>query len=127
LNSLSATKDLISHTLTPAIPTSIVIKLVSSVPGTDPTGNLTVCNPATVNASILAEGLVAWGSTLEPDLTPGTYEVVQAPFLQGNLNTGNLNPELTALTTVCAFIQTNGSGYGICNSCRTGALRGAKN
>ncbi|MGD1098311.1 MAG: hypothetical protein ABSB35_40805 [Bryobacteraceae bacterium] len=127
LNSLSATKDLISDTLTPAIPTSIVIKLVSSVPGQDSTHNLTVCNPATVNANILAEGLVAWGSTLEPDLTPGTYEVVQAPFLQGSLNTASNNPELTALTTVCGFIQANGSGFGVCNSCRTGALGGTKN
>jgi len=133
LNSLSATKDLISNNLTPAVPTSIVIKLVSSFPGLDAAHNPTVCNPSTVNENILAEGLVAWGSTLEPDLTPGTYEVVQAPFLQGNLNTISNHPvngvadELTALTAVCGFIQANGSGFGVCNSCRTGALGGVKN
>jgi hypothetical protein len=133
LYSLSAEKDLISNNLTPAIPTSIVIKLVGSIPGRDAAQNLTVCNPSTVNANNLAYGLVAWGSTLEPDATPGTYEVVQAPFLQGSLstpffNSGNVSTdELTALTTICGFNQSNGSGFGICNSCRTGALAGSKN
>ena len=92
LNSLSATKDLIGNSLTPAIPNSIVIKLVSSIPGQDASHNLTVCNPATVNVNNLSQGLLAWGSTLEPDSTPGTYEVVQAPFLQGTFNTINNNP-----------------------------------
>jgi hypothetical protein len=133
LNSLSAAKDLIGNTLTPAIPTSIVIKLVGSIPGTDAAQNLTVCNPSTVNANNLAQGLVAWGSTLEPDATPGTYEVVHAPFLLGSLSTPFFNAqngstdELTALTTICGFNQSNGSGFGICNSCRTGALGGSKN
>src|SRR6202795_1234023 len=38
LNSLSAKSDLISNNLTPAVPTSIVIKLIASLPGTDKTG-----------------------------------------------------------------------------------------
>src|SRR6202162_2341530 len=50
LNSLSAKSDLISNNLTPAVPTSIIIKLVASTPGTDKTGAFTVCNPATVAA-----------------------------------------------------------------------------
>jgi hypothetical protein len=46
LNSLSVQSDLISNPLTPAIPTSLVIKLVASTPGIDQTGNYTICNPA---------------------------------------------------------------------------------
>jgi hypothetical protein len=45
LVSLSAKNDLISNVLTPAIPTSIVIKLVSSVPAATAGGAYTVCNP----------------------------------------------------------------------------------
>jgi hypothetical protein len=30
--------------------------------------------------------------------------------------------ELAKLTGFCAFIQANGSGFGICKSCRFGAL-----
>src|ERR1700757_5168197 len=49
LNSLSAISDLTSNPLTPAIPTSIVVKLVSSEPGLDKTGAFTLCNPATIS------------------------------------------------------------------------------
>jgi hypothetical protein len=34
--------------------------------------------------------------------------------------------ELTKLTTYCGFIQANGSGYGICKSCREGAAGAAR-
>ena len=86
LNSLSVKSDLISNNLTPAVPTSVVIKLVSSTPApaTAAAGApLTVCNPATVNAANTAGfipgtffstigvtgGMLAWGSTLEPNST----------------------------------------------------------
>jgi hypothetical protein len=165
LNSLSAKSDLISNNLTPAVPTSIVIKLVASQPGSTTTsGGFTVCNPAVVlglTANIpytatlgtatlgaaagisltgaLAGGLVAWGTTLEPGATPGTFEVVDvdyktklliAPIAAGvALTTTGLAPvgtELSALSSVCNFIQANGTGFGICKSCRLGALGGAK-
>src|ERR1700677_514996 len=45
LVSLSAKNDLINNVLTPAIPTSIVIKLTATVPGTVTGGAYTVCNP----------------------------------------------------------------------------------
>ena len=132
LNSLSVNSDLISNNLTPAIPTSVVIKLVGNVPGQDPTGNFTICNPATVDPNTLAFGAMAWGATLEPNGATGVYSLISFPFLQGNLSTINNNTfngstdELTALTQTCAFIQSNGTGYGICKSCRTGALSGPK-
>jgi len=122
LNSLSVQSDLISNNLTPAIPASVVIKLLGSTPGTDPNGNLTLCNPATVNNTNLVYGMMAWGSTLEPNGSPGNYGVTNVPFLSGTLSQG----ELDALTDVCTFIQANGSGFGICKSCRLGALGGAK-
>ena len=135
LNSLSAKSDLISNNLTPAVPTSITISLVASTPGTDSTGAFTLCNPATAAARVpLAgtQGLVAWGTTLEPSSTPGTYNAVPVPFLKGSLSGGSLaippapGSQLAALTSLCNFIQANGTGFGICKSCRLGALGGAK-
>src|SRR5579863_9832019 len=54
LNSLSAVSDLTSNPLTPAIPTSIVVKLISSEPGLDKTGAFTLCNAATVSPAVAA-------------------------------------------------------------------------
>jgi hypothetical protein len=158
LNSLSVKSDLISNTLTPAIPTSVVVKLLGSLPATDRTGNFTVCNPATAGTTgptALEYGMVAWGSTLAPAATAGTYAPVNVPFgtgalsgmqpgpvsivngfLQVNFGPGTTTlfgappvpgSELFGLTSLCGFIQSDGSGFGICNSCRTGALSGAKN
>ncbi|MGD1090698.1 MAG: hypothetical protein ABSB35_01770 [Bryobacteraceae bacterium] len=138
LYSLSAKSDLIGNSLTPAVPTSITINFIASTPGTDPTGNLTICNPATAASTVALAGtggLLAWGATLEPSSTPGTYGPVNVPFINGTLSNTtpsslNIPPdpgsELAALTSTCQFIQSNGTGFGICNSCRTGALGGSK-
>jgi hypothetical protein len=124
LNSLSAKSDLISNNLTPAVPTSIVIKLVATRPTTaTPTATaLTVCNPALPGVIVLERGMLAWGSTLEPSSTPGTYNAVNVPFLNGTLS----DSELDGVSALCNFIQANGTGFGICKSCRLGALGGAK-
>ncbi len=74
LNSLSVKSDLISNNLTPAVPTSVVIKLLASTPTAATGGALTVCNPAIVAtagaAGAIIEpivfGMLAWGTTLEP-------------------------------------------------------------
>ncbi len=131
LNSLSAKADLISNNLTPAVPTSIVIKLVATTPApaTAAAGApLTVCNPATflIGGLPLATGMLAWGSTLEPSSTPGTYNAVSVPFLNANISGVAVGSELAGLTELCNFIQANGTGFGICKSCRLGALGGAK-
>ena len=93
--------DLISNNLTPAVPTSVVIKLVGSYP-TAAGGLFTGCNASTVagavaagpppyTANIPVPGLIAWGSTLEPASTPGTYGTVHVPFRDGShLGTGAL-------------------------------------
>jgi hypothetical protein len=150
LNSLSVQSDLISNPLTPAIPTSVIIKLLSSVPSIDNTGTLTVCNPTTAGLTFdtaLRPGMLAWGTTLGPSASPGTYNAVNVPFIQGSLTSAgflatpvvggynvpppaNVAPavgtELYSLTSLCAFIQGDGSGFGICKSCRTGGLSGSK-
>ena len=122
--SLSARNDLTNNVLTPAIPPSIVIKLVASTPATATGGAFTLCNPATVGTTApgVTPGLLAWGTTLEPASTPGTYGAVEVPFINGHLSAS----ELTGLTSLCNFIQSDGTGYGICKSCRLGALGGSK-
>lgn len=108
LVSLSANSDLVSNTLTPAHPTSIVVKIISSS-GT--------CNPSAVTT--LASGLLAWGTTLHAAPTsPVTYQVTETAFSNGGLSAS----ELARVTSFCGFIQANGSGFGICKSCRLGGL-----
>ena len=125
LNSLSVVNDLISNNLTPAVPTSVVIKLVATVPS-DYATNVpgSKCNPGSSAAAFTtaATGMLAWGTTLEPASTPGTYAPVAVAYHNGTLST----TEASGLRSLCNFIQANGTGYGICKSCRLGALGGAK-
>ncbi|MGD1091098.1 MAG: hypothetical protein ABSB35_03790 [Bryobacteraceae bacterium] len=125
LNSLSAKNDLISNTLTPVTPTSIVIKLISTFLNPSATA---ICNAAgPYGAGDVLPGMLAWGTTLEPGASPGTYGPVNVPFINGTLNTTPVTGELDGLTSVCSFIQSNGTGYGMCNNfCGLGALSGAK-
>ena len=117
LASLSARNDLISNTLTPGVPTSIVVKLLASAQAT--------CNPSTVTPASLAlgSGLAAWGTTIHSTPvtagTPaGTFGLTETPFTPSTLSVA----ELTRLTSLCGFNQINGSGFGICKACRLGAL-----
>ncbi len=111
LVSLSARNDLINNPLTPAVPSSIVVKIVGS------TGT---CNASSVAAGVA--GLMVWGTSLHipPFVTART--VTETPFTTAAQSVS----ELTRITRLCGFIQSNGSGYGICSSCRAGALGGAK-
>jgi hypothetical protein len=59
----------------------------------------------------------AWGTTLHAAPTsPVTYQVTETAFSQAGLSAA----ELTRVTSFCGFIQANGSGFGICKSCRLG-------
>jgi uncharacterized repeat protein (TIGR01451 family) len=126
LNSLSVRSDLISNTLTSGVPTSVIIKLIASVPlgrGVNNTGG--TCNPSSpVVSNLVPSGMKAWGTTLHGlPTTPVTFGLTETPFESSLLSVA----ELTKLTTFCGFIQANGSGFGICKSCRTGGLgAGAK-
>jgi hypothetical protein len=44
--------------------------------------------------------------------------VTETPFLPATLSAG----EASRLTNLCTFINANGSGFGICRSCRLGGL-----
>lgn len=120
LVSLSAQGDLVSNTLSPATPVNIVIKLVATE-----ASSTTGCSAGTVGT--LAPGMRAWGTTLHalPPLVagnPSPYGVTETAFLPGGLS----SEEQTYLTTFCNFINTNGSGFGLCKSCRAGGLGGAR-
>ena len=117
LVSLSVQGDLISNTLSPSTPTSVVIKLLATRPPDEIT-----CNPGSSGAD-LAFGMRAWGTTLHAlPGTPTTYGLTESAFVDGGLS----EAEFLHLTSFCGFIQSNGSGFGICKSCRAGGLGGAK-
>ena len=109
LVSLSANSDLVSNTLTPAHPTSIVVKLIASTGG--------ACNASAITT--LAPGMRAWGTTLHAaPTTPASFAVTETAFSAAGLSAA----ELARVTSFCGFIQANGSGFGICKSCRLGGL-----
>lgn len=119
LASLSARNDLISNTLTPGVPTSITVKLLATVPvaGTCNPGNANLI----LNPPVLARGMRAWATTLHLN-TSGSpavgYQATETEFSKVELSP----TEYTKLVGFCSFIQANGSGFGICKSCRLGAL-----
>ncbi len=119
LVSLSARNDLINNPLTRSVPTSIVIKLVATVPlgGTCNGSALLAGNPT------LAEGMAAWGTALHADsVGAATYAVTESAFTPAGLSAG----ELARLAYGCGAVANVGSGYGVCNSCRLGGLGAAK-
>jgi hypothetical protein len=115
LVSLSARTDLISNTLTPAVPKSIVVKLLATTPSG---ANLTQCDASLRKNSALASGMRAWGTTLHALPTSGTYGVTETEFSHATLS----QSELSQLAAFCGFIQDDGSGFGICRSCRLGGM-----
>lgn len=125
LVSLSVRNDLISNTLTPGVPGSVVIKLLSTSGGT--------CNAGTASTATISPGLLAWGTTYRATTTtvtkPGQYwwmpstttttttsYVTESEFTPATLSAF----ELARMSNLCANIQANGSGFGICRSCRFG-------
>jgi hypothetical protein len=109
LVSLSVIKSLISNPLTPAIPTSVVIKAVAST-GTCDASNVTV----------LANGLLAWGTSLHQNTSTAapTYSVTETAFSQAVLTPA----ELAHITSTCGFIEADGSKFGICGGCPSNGL-----
>jgi hypothetical protein len=61
----------------------------------------------------------AWATTIHAQpTTPVTYLASESEFSKAELSA----TELAKMTGFCAFIQANGSGFGICKSCRLGGL-----
>ena len=110
LQSLSVRNSLISNTLTPSTPTSIVIEAIAS------TGT---CNAATPTFATLAPGMAGWGTTLhQTPAATATFGVTEKPLTNAFLSAA----QLSHITATCAFIQSNGSGFGICKGCNAGGL-----
>jgi hypothetical protein len=122
LVNLGVNRDLTSKTLTGVIPTSVVVKLVASLAGEAGTGTSCTNSAATVTTATLAAGMLAWGTTNHFNATSGGYDVTETAFSPASLSAG----ELASLGGRCASILGNGSGFGICASCRTGALGAQK-
>jgi hypothetical protein len=146
---LGVNRDLTARTITGVVPTSVTVKLLATLAGggllTNITGNVTSSNggigntasaqilsgvasagctnsAATVTSAALANGVAAWHTTLHATPTPGSYATTEAPFTGGTLSAA----ELASIGGRCAAIVGNGSGFGICTSCQSGALGGAK-
>ena len=126
LISLSAQNDLINNPLTRGNPTSIVIKLLATVP----VGGS--CNNSALLAGgpTVAPGMAAWGTTIHANSTSGpmiaaaadgTNSVTETAFTPASLSAG----ELARLAYGCGVVANVGSGFGICNSCRLGGLGAA--
>jgi hypothetical protein len=117
LQSLNVQTDLINNTLTPGVPTGVTIGLVA-------TEDLQIPAPHTCNAAIpdiTVPGLRAWGTTLHA-APGGTFALTETEFSFAGLSIG----EYAKMTSFCAFIQADGSGFGICNSCAPTAAGAAK-
>jgi hypothetical protein len=116
LVALSVRNDLISNSLTPATPTSVVIKLVSTVP----VGGTCTNSAGAIGSATLANGMVAWGTTLHANTsTPvATGSVTETAFTPAALDSS----EVARLQFTCGFILAQGSGFGVCRSCRLGGL-----
>jgi len=106
--SLAVKRDLASNTLTPAVENSVVVKLLATA--APASGS---CNPALPGARV--PGLAAWGTTFHlQNGSSGTPYASETPFTNSTLSTAEQN----VMTSLCGFIQSNGSGYGICRSCQ---------
>ena len=113
LVSLSARRDLVNNTLTPAVPTAIVVKLLASTP----VGNS--CSGSAAAPGALTSGMLAFGTTVHVGAVAiDPAAITETQFLPATLSAG----EFARLTNLCTFIQANGSGFGICSTCRLGGL-----
>ncbi|MBY0507181.1 MAG: hypothetical protein K2X03_24920 [Bryobacteraceae bacterium] len=130
LVSLSAT-SLVGNSLTPAVPTSVIVKLVSTIPlpgATGCTGSASAIRPLTPipQPGQLATGMLAWATTYH-NAGPGQpFAATSTPFAPATLSVlptgGDDVSELGRLATLCTYINANGSGFGICRACRLGGL-----
>ncbi len=117
LVSLSAKLDLISTVNAP--PTSIVIKLLATVPVAGTCSG----SASTVTTATLAPGMIAWGTTIHVAQqipgAPAAYGVTETAFTPATLSAGELNK----LGNLCAGLVANSTaGSSICKACRIGGL-----
>jgi hypothetical protein len=115
---LGVNRDLTSKTLTGVVPSSVTVKLFATLE------NATNCNnsAAGITGTQITAGLAAWGTTLHVTPIAGTFDTTETAFTPATAS----GAELLSLVGRCASIIGNASGFGICSSCRSGALGSAK-
>ncbi len=122
LVNLGVNRDLTSNPLTPVTPVSVVVKLVATLAGTNGSGTSCINSAAMVTTATKVPGMHAWGTTNHampsPPLGTGGFAMTETPFTPALLSQG----EMESLGYRCAFMIGNAGGYGICRSCRAGAL-----
>ena len=119
---LGVNRDLVSLTVTGVVPTSVTVKICATLTGLF--GEDTNCgnSAASVNGDALVGGITAWSTTLHATPKSGVYATTAAPFTSVTPSVG----DLASMSGRCASIIGNASGFGICGSCRAGALGGQK-
>jgi len=107
LRSFNVNTDLVSNLLTPGKPDSVSIVV---------TGSVTI--PCDAAAAVnYYSGLRLWSTTIHK-APSGAYQDTETKFQIVPPSAS----QLAELTATCGFIQADGSAFGICKSCRTGAL-----
>jgi len=120
--SLSVQRDILSNTATGVVPTSLTIKLLATLAGTGGSSSSCTNAASSVNTATIVAGMAAWGTTLHSTPVTGSYATTETAFTPGTLSAG----ELAHLANTCSNMIGNLSGFGICASCRTGALGSQK-
>jgi hypothetical protein len=119
---LGVTRDLTSNTATSTIPTSVVIKLVATLAGANGSGTTCTQSAANLATETLVNGMIAYNTTPQPvGIGTQTYMAAEHRFTPATLSAS----ERASITGRCAAILGNGSGFGVCNSCKSGALGAA--
>jgi hypothetical protein len=125
--------DVVQNTLTGAVPSSVTVKILETIPGTSATSagvntqaafTGTVCNAANValGAANLAPGGRNWGiDTHTVPTSATTFAITETQFSYAELSPG----ELASILFRCANIVGNGSGSGVCKGCQN-VLLGAQ-
>ena len=116
LANIGVIRDLTAKTLTGVVPTSVVVKLLTTLAGAGGSGTSCANSAAVASSETIAGGAVAWRTTLHA--APVGFGTTETPFTNATLSAG----ELASLRGRCASILGNGSGFGICRSCQPGAL-----
>lgn len=125
LVSLSARNSLISNPLTPGVPNAAVVKILftSNPSGTCDAGALPMPGDNwSESALTLARGGMATATTLHANTStaPATFDTTETRF-----DISELSPtEYTKLNSICNFIQTYASKFGLCKGCQSGGMGG---